>query len=213
MVKSFSFEAPKEYLNTSGSDLKIIETEYNGADTVWIYVDKDTGRNPCFVSIGDLPSPGDTPAKRAILLDSDNPNHIILMDMLKNSTGHICNDEFTEYLNMEGDIPEAPTFRYSYTTRIHQNTLHTYELKESVVDENNHVTYQWKSPHVTWKEFLIGLEQNIIQAELKLKDPIIIDIPAAVSRYQRYIAILKYARDNFADVGPWKIGIPGVHEI
>lgn len=209
MIKEFTYNAPKEYLDTSGTDLKEVTTTYHGAETIWVFVDKETRGNVRFVSDGDLPEPTPINNDCAVKLSSDNPNHIILMDMLSSSNGHSHTQQIDEELNQVGDIKGAEDFVFVYTRPEHHDTFHTYELKDTTVSESGVVTYQWKAPHITWEVSERIVTLRLAESMDKLKDPVVSVSPEATKKYQRHIALLEYIRDNFVGkVGAWKVNIP-----
>lgn len=209
--------APKVYLDTVGAELKEVESLYKGAETVWIYVDKDTGRNPQFVSEGDLEDPTDTETRRSVLLSANNPNQIILMDILAGSRAHPhTSGWFTENLNNEGDVPNNPTWVFKYTTYVDHDTVHTYERSGIVVDEAGVVSYTaWKEPFLnSWEHAELRLKMDILDCENQLKDPVVMEIPSMKARYERYISLLKYIQENFVNKIPvWKVEIPLIHQV
>lgn len=216
MQKSFKFLAPLEYLSTSKEQTKEVTSTYKGAETIWIYVDKDTGKNPQFVSEGDLPDPTDTETRRSVLLDANNENHILLMDILANSRGHTHEDGWvTEYLNEEGDIPDNPTYRFEYTTYATHDAVHTYDYNSIIVDENNVVSCLefCNPPSTDWNPAKIRLESDIVAFTERLNDPMIASFPEVKSKFQQYISLLKFILDNFVDKVPiWKVTIPLYHD-
>lgn len=217
IIKEFTFTAPTADYVTEGSAERQITTEYKGADSIWIYVDVETGKNPQFVSEGDLPDPTDTWRHRSVLLDANNSNHVLLMDLLSGSKGHLNNEEYSEQLNEAGDITEAPDFIFKYSELKEPSAVRYYDLEETHVDNNGIVTYAYQTPvdiesYKSWLQSIIF--QKIIDTEEKLKDPVVIETPAAVNRCNRYIAILNYAKDVLLEnTQPWKIIVPDLHQV
>lgn len=215
--KPFTFMAPKEYLDTSGTDLKEIQSVYKGADTIWITVDADTGKNPEFSSEGDLDPLPDVGNRIHILLSAENPNHIILMDVLAGSRGHPHNEGWiTETLNEPGDVPDNPEWVFTYKTYADHDASHAYEKSEITVTRDGLVSYPvWKQPFITsWEYASERIKMDISYCEDKLKDPLVMEIPSLKGRYTRYKSLLKYIQDNFVDKVPiWKVEIPLIDQV
>ncbi len=215
ITKEFSFEAPIENYHFESSDKKTINSTYRGASDIWIYVDQETGLNPQFVSEGDLPDPTDTWRHRSVKLDSNNTNHILLMDLLAGSTAHQSN-EVTEYFNQPGDVPLNPEYVFSYTDLENPSASDTFDVKRTRIDENNVVHYEWHQSHpgLTKNDLLELVRVHKLRTEELLRDPLISTNVSAKAMYEKFIAILDYVNDNLVDrIDPWKISIPLVHEL
>jgi hypothetical protein len=217
ITKEFVFTAPNDDFNVEGTTYREISTTYRGADTIWIYVDINTGKNPQFMSEGDLPDPTNTWRHRSVLLTADNPNHVLLMDLLSTSRGHTNNTEYNEQLNQIGDISGAPNYMFSFSDFEEPSAVRYYDIKETHVDENGVVTYAYFPPIDLdrYKEFIKSIIFNKIQqTEEKLKDPVVLEIPSAIDRCNRYISILKYADEILLETTkPWKVIVPDIHEV
>jgi len=217
ITKEFAFAAPDTDYVVEGAGEREITSTYKGADTIWAYVDVNTGKEPQFVSEGDLPDPTTTWRHRSVLLSADNPNHILLMDLLSNSRGHTNTDEYTIELNSAGDIEGAPNFVFTHSDLVEPEASRYYDLDETHVDENGVVTYQYFDPKdlefdINEVEFM--LEQEILKTEERKKDPVVIETPGAIERCDRHVAVLTYAKDVLLQtVKPWKIVFPGIHEV
>ncbi len=214
MEITFTYYAPFE-LYGNDDELREISSTYRGAESIWIYVNQDDGRNPQYMSEGDLPAPQNTDKYRAVLLQASNPNHVVLMDVLANSKGHNHLEMTTEYLNELGDIPEAPDFQFSHTMYKYPSASMTYELTESMVTEDDEVIMFFKQNTLSWDMLNMNLYNLITEAEDKLEDPMVLDIPAIKDRYTRYIAILKYVLVELQEenVSPFKINIPQINKV
>lgn len=215
MTTPFTFKAPRKFREGDQSDLIDITTSYKGAETIWVQLDKSTRKSPSFASEGDLPDPGEHERFTWVLLSADNPNHIMLMDMLSNSRGHDTSDEITETVIAKGTIPEAPNFELTYTDLRYHSAYDYYDLEETHVSESGVVTYKLR-PNIdtSWDQIMPGIRLMLEESRQKTKDPIVLEIPAALARYQRHIAVINYIIDNFADkINPYKVVIPFANEV
>lgn len=217
ITKEFTFTAPDTDYVVDGAGERQITTTYRGSDKIWAYVDVNTGKEPQFVSEGDLPDPTTTWRHRSVLLSADNPNHILLMDLLSNSKGHSKTEEHTIELNSAGDIEGAPNFVYKHTDLVEPEASRYYDLLETHVDENGVVTYQYFPPKdLEFDKATVDFMflQEILKTEERKKDPVILETPGAIERCDRHIAVLTYARDVLLETEkPWKIAVPGIHEV
>jgi hypothetical protein len=215
ITKSFTFQAPKKMYDLESNDMKTVTSTYKGAADIWIYVDADTGLNPQFMSEGDLPDPTCTEKYRSMLLSADNDNHIILMDMLKGSTGH-NSEEIIEYFNEAGDVSLNPNLVFSNKMLVDSSAFETFDIKKTKIDENNIVYYHYRTSeeHYNKEEFLEIVRVFKLRTEEYLRDPLISTNPAAKAVYEKFIAILDYINDDLIErVEPWKIAIPQLHEL
>jgi len=215
MIKEYTFKAPRKYREGSQEDLVDITTAYKGAESIWIYVDKQTGKNPTFVSEGDLPDPTTTERLRSFKLFADNPNHIMLMDMLTYSKGHTQLDEEIENIIKKGDIPEAPDFELNYVDLKYHSARDYYDRSETHVEEDGTITYVLRPNFsILWEPIIGTIDMMISQSIEKTKDPLVLEVPKALARYQRHIAILTYIKNNLANnICPLKVPLPGAHEV
>lgn len=217
IIKEFTFDAPVESYSIENSMLRKITSTYKGLSKIWVYVDVNTGKSPQFVSDGDLPDPTTTWQHRSVLLDSNNPNHVLLMDLLSTSRGHSKTEETTEQLNTPGEIVGATEFVFYYTDLEEPPANRYYNLDEIHVDENGKVTYKLDNFDVTPIKWGLTntLNYEISNAELKLKDdPVVVESSAAVARLNRYIAVLTFARDTLLErEHPWKIVVPRIADV
>lgn len=217
ITKKFTFTAPDADYVVDGATERKITSTYKGLSCIWVYVDVNTGKSPQFVSDGDLPDPTTTWRHRSVLLNADNPNHILLMDLLSSSKGHTNNKEYTIELNSAGDIKDAPEFIFRHSDLEEPPANRYYDLDKTHIDEKGVVTYEYldnkdEEFHLDNIEFMI--EQEILKTEEKKKDPVVIETPKAIERCNRHIAVLQYAKDVLLKtVKPWKIAIPGIHEV
>lgn len=218
IIKEFTFDAPDTTYIIEGAGTRQITTTYKGVDTIWAYVDVNTGKNPIFVSEGDLPDPTDTWRHRSVLLSANNENHILLMDLLSSCRGHSKNEEFTETFNEPGDIEGAPEYVFEDTDLIEPPANVYYDINETHIDENGVITYKYLDPEdlVTFRKNLIQAVENVIlSTEEKLKDPVVMETPAAVDRCNRHIAILTYLKDVLlvSSIDPRRLVLPLIHQI
>ena len=214
IIKNFTFESPLKMYDVESKSTRLINSTYRGAKEIWVYVDVETGLNPFFVSEGDLPDPTTTWKHRSILLNSENQNHIILMDMLKNSTGHES-EEITEYFNKAGDVSLNPNFVFSYTMPKNPSSSETFDILKTKIDENNIVHYHWKSAIGLSKDELLEIVRvHKLKSEEILRDPIIYGNIHTKESYTKFIALLDYITTDLINrIEPWKISIPLIHEL
>lgn len=215
MIKQFTYQAPRKFREGDQSDLIDIISSYKGSESIWIYVEKDTGKNPTFVSEGDLPDPTTTEKLRSVKLSADNDNHILLMDLLSTSRGHNQTEEITETIIAKGDIAGAPNFQMSFTDLKYHPASEYYDLSETHVSETGVVTYKlMPNFDITWEGVIDGINFMLSQSEEKTRDPLVLETPAALARYQRHIAVLTHIKDNIANtVCPLKVPVPMPHEV
>lgn len=214
ITKEFTFEAPEKMYDLSSGKTRTISSTYRGASEIWIYVDLDTGLNPQFVSEGDLQDPTTTWRHRSILLSAENPNHILLMDLLKNSTGHET-EELVENLTSPGDVPLNPNLVFSYRYPKHPSASEVFDLSKTRIDENKVIHYEWSGPKgMTKEEFLETIRVHKLRTEETLRDPLVISNPNAKNMYTKFLAVLDYIKDDLLErVEPWKIPIPLIHTL
>jgi hypothetical protein len=215
MEKEFKYKSPRIIYDIESSDLVDITSLYRGLETIWIYVDATTRKNPQFVSDGELPKPDDHKQLTAIKLDAHNENHIILMDMLKNSTAHPHTEEVTIYLNELGDIPGAPEYQFSHTYSKYLKSVVTYDTENTYIDNENVVHYSYRGFNGgTWYDREVSINLLIGEITEKLKDPLVLEIPAAKVRYERYLAVITYMKENLMHkVHPWLVTTPAPSEV
>lgn len=222
MEINFSYDAPASHWYDADAAIRQINSKYKGAETVWVYVDVDTGKNPQFVSEGDLPDPTTTWRQRSVLLNANNPNHILLMDLLTWSKGHTLvytdDDCITENVTTAGDIEGAPDFVFQYTDLAEPPAIRYYRVAETHIDESGVVTYEWDTEEKVNRQAVynsaFGLRN---QTENMMKDPVVISVPAALAQCQRHIAVLNYAMENLlheeSTIPAYKVILPLVHEV
>ena len=215
ITKPFSFQAPKKMYDLESNEKRTITSTYKGAADIWIYVDAKTGLNPQFMSEGDLPDPTCTEKYRSVWLSADNENHIVLMDVLKGSTGHE-HEEITEYFNEPGDVPLNPNFVFSHTMFTNPSAFETFDRAKIRIDEDNVVYYEgYRGAEGLTKEEMLELVRVFkLRTEEYLRDPVVFTNSGAKETYEKFIAILDYIKDDLIErVEPWKIAIPQLHEI
>jgi hypothetical protein len=218
ITKEFTFDAPEGPYVVEGAGTRQITTTYKGADTIWVYVDVDTGKNPMFVSEGDMPDPTDTWRQRSVLLDANNDNHILLMELLSSSRGHTDWEEYTTYHNEAGDIEGAPEYVFTDIDLVNPPSFRYYDQDETHIDENGVITYAYKQPEdmdVFRQNYIIGVAMRIQATQEMLKDPVIIETPAALARCNRHIAVLTYLKDVLLEssIDPRTLDCPDLHEV
>lgn len=226
-MKEFTFRAPVKYLDTTGTDLKTITTQYGGADTIWVQIDAKTQKVVTFAGEGTLPKPQDTDEFYYLLLDQDNDNQVILMDMLSTSRAHIEGPTIDEVLHTF-TFDDNTTFVLKYPRWTNENTIHTYEFDEITVTPEGVVTYPWKKPHITLDQLKVAVDSSIaiaIEQILKLQvpeilakyktNPVLLQQLDKQRKYKNQLEILDYIKDNLLDgsVGPWKLHLPGIEEL
>lgn len=214
ITTQFSFEAPEKEFEIESNITKTVASSYRGAETIWIYVDVDTGLNPQFVSEGDLPDPTTTDRHRSILLDSTDATHVILMDLLSGSRAHES-QEVVEYFNQAGDVPLNPNFIFSHVSTAHPCTCEVFDVTKTRIDNDNVIHFAWKSAQgLTKEELLEMIRVHKLRTEELLRDPAIFTNQAASDMYTRFIAVLDYIKNDLIErVEPWKIAVPQVHEL
>lgn len=207
-MKQFTFQAPSEYLGNTASNLKTITGNYTGAPTIWASVDKQTQKVVTFSGEGTLPKPDDTDNIFYIKLDQENPNQVILMDMLRTSKGHDFGPIVDEVIHDFTDLG----FTIKYPRWTNEDTNHTYQLSDVTVSENGVVTYPWKVPHITLDQIKEAVSNRItLYTEEFSKST----IASRRARYEKALEILRWIKLNILDgsVSPWKINLPEADEL
>jgi hypothetical protein len=226
-MKEFTFRAPVSYLDTTGTNLKTITTQYGGADTIWVQIDKKTQKVVTFAGEGTLPKPEDTDDYYYVLLDQADDNQVVLMDMLSSCRAHVQGPILDEVLHTF-TFDDNTSFVIKYPRWTNENTLHTYEFSEVTVSPEGVVTYPWKKPHITVDQMKAAVDSQIavaIEQVLKLQvpevlaryktNPVLTAQLALQKKYQHQLEILEYVKDNMLDgsIGAWKIHLPGIEEL
>jgi hypothetical protein len=207
-MKQFTFQAPSEYLGDTTSNLKTIIGNYTGALTIWASVNKVTHKVITFSGEGTLPKPEDTDIVFYVKLDQENPNQVILMDMLRTSKGHDLGPIIEETIH---DFPDLG-FTIKYPRWTNEDTQHTYQLSDVTVSEDGVVTYPWRVPHITIDQIKEAVNNRItLYTEEYNKST----IASRRTRYEKALEILRWIKANILDgsVKPWKINLPEADEL
>jgi hypothetical protein len=150
MATEFTYESRVTYLDPD-SDLKTVTGSYVGPNEILICVQDESRVNddpntPNFdiseipdtdadLSYSDLADYGDAPLGTWVKLEKTNPQHIILMDMIMNCAGHV--DEWqTEDIHTY-TFDDGTTYVMQYRNPVNDNTLHTFDMKNVVVDPSD----------------------------------------------------------------------------
>jgi hypothetical protein len=202
-MKQFTYQAPLEIYDTSPSQLKTITANYTGLPTIWIAVNKQDNIVLSFISDGELPQPEDKPEIRYQLLSQENPNQVILMDMLDNCKGPINTNNVEELIHTFSN-----GFEIKYTRPEDPDTLHTYDRPNVTINQDGLVTYPWRPGPIDQELFYQGLIVQIDEYTAKLQSL----GPAGSTRlrtiYTKVLEVLTWVRDNTSNIKPWKINLP-----
>ena len=199
-MKQFTFQAPSEYLGNTDSNLKTITSNYTGAPTIWVSVDKETHKVGTFSGEGTLPKPEDTETTYYVKLDQENTNQIILMDMLDNNKGHDRGPIIEEIIHNFPDLE----YKIMYPRWTNEDTNHTYQLSDVTVSETGVVTYPWRIPHITLDQIKEATNTRITLYTQLYEQA---TLPSRRLRYEKALEILRWIKTNTADgsIKPWKI--------
>jgi hypothetical protein len=207
-MKQFTFQAPSEYLGDTTSNLKTITGNYTGSPTIWISVDKQTHKVITFSGEGTLPKPADTDTIEYIKLDQENPNQVILMDMLYTCNGHDHGPVINETIHTFSDLG----YSIVYPRWTNEDTQHTYQLSDVTVSDQGVVTYPWKVPHITLDQIkeAVNIRISVYNQEYEKAT-----LASRRSRYEKALEILRWIKNNILDgsVKPWKINLPDAEEL
>jgi hypothetical protein len=204
-MKQYTYKAPTEYLDTTGSDLKDVTTEYRGAPSIVVACHADTGLVIGFVSTGELPAPENTDTIVYYLLSEENPNQVILMDMLDGCKASIGAATKTETIHIFDN-----GYKIEYTQPVNQNALHTYELREVTISNTGVVTYPWKKPHISRETFELSLKDYINETTNKILQ---FGSPVLRAPYEKLLEILLWIKTNSNSISPWKINVPTIDDV
>lgn len=143
--KTFSYDAPDEYLHQTRTLNKVGVWTYDGHDKIWAFVDKETNR-----LTGDFKTPEENGA------DYPTPQHLIKVEIDCNENPLLAcllgADEVRDYGLLdqhEETLPDGTVYRRPLIPP----PDHTYEVLEIVYDP---ITgkflepYPWKKPHIDW---------------------------------------------------------------
>ena len=150
MATEFTYESRVTYLDPD-SDLKTVTGSYIGPNEILICVQDESRANddintPNFdiseipdtdadLSHSDLADFGEAPRGTWVKLEKTNAQHIILMDMIMSCAGHV--DEWqTEDIHTY-TFDDDTTFVMQYRNPVNDNTLHTFDIKNVVVDPSD----------------------------------------------------------------------------
>lgn len=207
-MKQFTFQAPSEYLGDTSTNLKTITASYTGAPTIWVSVNKETHKVITFSGEGTLPKPENTDEVFYVKLDQENPNQVILMDMLATSRNHNYGPIIQETIHTFTDLG----YTIVYPRWTNEDTQHTYELQDTLVSEEGVVTYAWKIPHITLDQIkeAVNIRISVYSQEYDKAT-----LPSRRLRYEKALEILRWIKANILDgsVKAWKINLPEAEEL
>lgn len=150
MATEFTYESRVTYLDPN-SDLKTVTGSYVGPNEILICVQDESRANddpntPNFdiseipdtdadLSYSDLADYGEASLGTWVKLEKTNAQHIILMDMIMNCAGHV--DEWqTEDIHTY-TFDDGTTYVMQYRNPVNDNTLHTFDMRNVVVDPSD----------------------------------------------------------------------------
>lgn len=197
--KTFSYDAPDDYLHQTRTLNKVGVWTYDGHDKIWAFVDKETNK-----LTGDFKTPdenGDT---------YPTPLHLIKVEIDCNQNPLLAcllgADEVKDYGLLdqhEETLPDGTVYRRPLIPP----PDHTYELTDIVYDPttgNFLEPYPWKKPHMDWdelkrvrNEMLKASDQKIASSTEELKQ-----------EWETYRQKLRDLTKTFAGVDAWKVPFP-----
>jgi len=202
--KSFTYDVPDDYLHQTRTLNKVGVWTYDGYDTIWVFVDKETNK-----LTGSFKTPEENGATYPTPIDQIKVEVDCTVNPLLACL--VGADEVRDY-NLLDQHEETLPDGSVYIRPLVPPPDHTYEMSEIVYDpilNTFNTPYPWKKPHTTWQDIREWRNRNLELSDTKVLD----DMPAAIkARWEEHRQTLRDLPQTFGaapggtpPVDPWKI--------
>jgi hypothetical protein len=202
--KSFTYDVPDDYLSQTRTLNKVGVWTYDGYDTIWVFVDKETNR-----LTGSFKTPDENGATYPTPLDQIkveiNCNINPLLPCLVGA------DEVRDYNlldQQEETLPDGST----YMRPLVPPPDHTYEMSEIVYDPiaQTFVTpYPWKKPHITWQQIREWRNGQLNVSDVKVTNDVPANLKAQWEEHRQKLRDLPQTygavSGSTPPIDPWKV--------